>query len=925
MRSFRAPRLVLVFGAACLLMGCRDTITINYPNKPPEVDFTGLGAQIALTGDPYTLPLDPYVSDDRDDVADLVFTVISVSTQDARGDFAVGTYNNTFSLLGPVSVTFSVADTEGLINIASFDVDVQRGTLPPPINFPPEAALSVWPTYPLVNQKTIFDGSATYDPNGDPLIYMWEFGDGDILGPTPQATVGHTYGPNYERLMGVTMSVSDGELSSQLLTGFNVWTPRALEPPQWQPVTSGGADWWEYDFVDVAVDDQGWAHACWYDSLKDILLYSYNRSPEEGGAWSAPVKVGSGAGWTCSIAAEGKDSDGSLQVHIAYVDTTTWTLEYMVWSAGAWNYETVDVAADADYVQVALDRSVAASVVHIGYVDWKDAGRVHHVAGTYSKWSAPEVVDWAIPNALALAMAVDGKGGIHFAYQHLPIGSLIVRYVTNAAGQWEGEDVLDVGSVFGAPGVGVSGQTVHLVAESEGNLLLHTSKRIGDVTWTPLEGAGYGSMPQVVIGTSGELYVCYRFMILPVPVIAQRMSDGSWTTAGFALEPKAAENLAAARNPLTGSIHVLGSVDAAAGDPAYILHTYALGVGLRTRAVIQGACDMPDLVADGNGAAHAVYRHQAGLTWSLRYGTNRTGLWTTEVIAESALVGFRERPRLVVDAGGVAHVVYATGWGQLWYARNPGGVWETQPVPGPVDPDYPCIAIDTSGGVPVVHIAYTDLASGFLYYVTGSWDNWGAPERPSAETPYTGLWYCDMALDSGGNPHILYHWYDGTANGYLRHVWHNGSVWSSPEDVFSTVNADAGKYPSVAIDLSGGDIIHVSFFDGTGGGGVLHMYKKGGNWYGPTVVAVVTWLRSSIALTSTGTPVVGYYDNALTKLCFAVSAGSGRWRRYTLNDDPVADHVPIAVDFRGVIHAAYGGTGGGNELRYVFGPLGRAQ
>ena len=54
-----------------------------------------------------------------------------------------------------------------------------------------------------------FDGSASSDPDGDPLTYAWSFGDGATGGgPTPS----HTYaGSGY---YSVSLVVSDGTASS---------------------------------------------------------------------------------------------------------------------------------------------------------------------------------------------------------------------------------------------------------------------------------------------------------------------------------------------------------------------------------------------------------------------------------------------------------------------------------------------------------------------------------------------------------------------------------------------------------------------------------------------------------------------------------------------------------------------------------------
>jgi hypothetical protein len=76
------------------------------------------------------------------------------------------------------------------------------------VNFEPRAKISV-PSEGYVGQEILFDGSQSFDQNGDPLDFRWNFGDGNSGNGEK---VSHVYQNPGEYL--ITLTVDDGMASS---------------------------------------------------------------------------------------------------------------------------------------------------------------------------------------------------------------------------------------------------------------------------------------------------------------------------------------------------------------------------------------------------------------------------------------------------------------------------------------------------------------------------------------------------------------------------------------------------------------------------------------------------------------------------------------------------------------------------------------
>lgn len=172
-------------------------------------------------------------------------TSVDVAGLDAaiEATLAAGTYTLVVDGVGtgdPATTGYSDYGSVGRYHLA--------GTLPSGEtveNRAPTASLEASTTSGTAPLPVSFDGSASSDPDGDVLSHAWAFGDGATASG---ATASHTY--DTAGTYAVTLTVSDGQLTSSTSTTITVGEPATVVPapaaPQLTAAQASGSvtlDW----------------------------------------------------------------------------------------------------------------------------------------------------------------------------------------------------------------------------------------------------------------------------------------------------------------------------------------------------------------------------------------------------------------------------------------------------------------------------------------------------------------------------------------------------------------------------------------------------------------------------------------------------------------------------------------------------------
>jgi len=201
-RSFTVSNVLFVDSSGHGISGVGPGLpaTVTVTNNPPFVRVT---ASPAPQVGPFGFSFNATATDSDDSIPNPggYFWDFGDGTQDL-GVTGPGVVHD-FGVAGRFNVTIRVEDSLGATGSA-------RDSLGNPIfnnqpshaivsvvaggaaNVPPVAIITFSPTNPTVGQNILFDGSASFDPDGTVVLWAWDFGDGSVAS-SGSPTANHSY------------------------------------------------------------------------------------------------------------------------------------------------------------------------------------------------------------------------------------------------------------------------------------------------------------------------------------------------------------------------------------------------------------------------------------------------------------------------------------------------------------------------------------------------------------------------------------------------------------------------------------------------------------------------------------------------------------------------------------------------------------
>jgi hypothetical protein len=214
----------------------------------------------------------------------------------------------------------------------------------------------------------------------------------------------------------------------------------------------------------------------------------------------------------------------------------------------------------------------------------------------------------------------------------------------------------------------------------------------------------------------------------------------------------------------------------------------------------------PQIALDADGHPHAVWQgNDGGSVQRIYYSENTGSGWTTPENISPGTMTNNSEPQIALDAGGNPHVVWYGYDGstlRIYYSENTGGTWTTPQdlTPSATDNNQnPQIALDSGGNPHVVWHGQDGISKWWVYYSENTGGTWTTPLNISPGT--TDNSSSQIALDSGGNPHVVWYGRDGSLVWVIYYSENTGGAWTTPENL--STSSTTNRSPQIAVDAGG--------------------------------------------------------------------------------------------------------------------------
>lgn len=311
-----------------------------------------------------------------------------------------------------------------------------------------------------------------------------------------------------------------------------------------------------------------------------------------------------------------------------------------------------------------------------------------------------------------------------------------------------------------------------------------------------------------------------------------------------------------------------------------------------------GVVNNTSLTLDSSDKAHISYYDFD--TESLKYATNRSGVWLTHTIQNGNV---RDTDTsIALDSDEKVHISYESKNGDVMYTTNATGTWVSHIVEAEA---WSGVAGDISLTIDSndkIHISYFHAVNFDLKYATNVSGNWtnsvivnGGPigAFPAYST--------SIAADKDNHIHIGYYddWDDT-----IKHITNKTGSWVS--STVDHIGFAAGWGTSIGITLN--NVVYISYYN-YDSGQIMCANNSAGDWN--TAVVGENYFLSSLAIDLNGNAHISYGD-----LIYATNK-SGVWKNENVRSWYGAGRSAIDTDSNNKPHVSYYGAAS-RTLEYAY-------